>query len=87
MKEAENEYVFYDNEIKAFTASTEYNGEAKIEYSLFVKVYETSKYFFLYQTNNHVFVVDKSTVEGGNINDIRTVLAGAINGKYIICKY
>ena len=36
MKEAENEYVFYDNEVKAFTASAEYNGEAKIEYSLFV---------------------------------------------------
>ena len=87
MKEAENEYVFYDNEVKAFTASTEYNGEAKMEYSLFVKVYETSKYYFIYKTNNQVFAVDKSTVEDGSVSQIRAVLTEAINGKYIICKY
>lgn len=87
MREAENEYVFYDNEVEVFTSSAEYNGSAKIEYSLFVKVYETSSYFFLYQTKNQVFVVDKSTIDDSNIKDIRTALAGAINGKYIICKY
>ena len=87
MKEAENEYIFYDNELKVFTASPEYNGEAKIEYSLFVKVYETAKYFFLYETNNQVFAVDKSTVEDGSASQIRAVLTEAINGKYIICKY
>ena len=87
MKEAENNYVFHNNEIKVFTASAEYNGEAKIEYSLFVKVYETSRYFFLYQTNNQVFVVNKSTVENGSVHDIRAVLSGAIKGKYVICKY
>ena len=87
MKEVENNYVFHNNEIKVFTASAEYNGEAKIEYSLFVKVYETSRYFFLYQTNNQVIVVDKLTVENGSIHDIGTVLSGAIKGKYVICKY
>ena len=78
MREAENEYVFYDNEVEVFTSSAEYNGSAKIEYSLFVKVYETK---------NQVFVVDKSTIDDSNIKDIRTALAGAINGKYITCKY
>ncbi len=87
MKEAENKYIFCDNVIKAFTKSAEYNGEAEIEYSLFVKVYETSKYFFLYQTNNQVFIVDKFTIEGGNAEDIRNKLSYFVKDKYIICKY
>ena len=87
MKDAENEYVFCDNVLKTFTKSKEYNGEAEIEYSLFVKVYETSGYLFLYQTNNQVFVVDKSTVEGGTIEEIRNKLSFYVKDKYIICKY
>ena len=74
MKDAENEYIFCDNVLKTFTKSQEYNGEAEIEYSLFVKVYETTKYLFLYQTNNQVFIVDKNTVEGGTIEEIRNEL-------------
>ncbi len=87
MKDAENEYIFCDNVLITFTKSQEYNGEAEIEYSLFVKAYETSKYFFMYQTNNQVFIVDKSTVEGGTVEDIRSKLTTHIKDKYIICKY
>ena len=87
MKNAENEYAFCDDVLKAITKSEEYNGEAKIEYSLFVKIYETSKYFFLYQTNNQVFIVDKNTIEGGTIEEIRNKLSLYVKDKYIICKY
>ena len=87
MKDAENEYIFCDNAIKAFTKSQEYNGEAEIEYSLFVKVYETSKYLFLYQTNNQVFIVDKSTIEDGKVEEIRNKLSAFVKDKYILCKY
>ena len=87
MKDAENEYLFCDNVLKAFTKSREYNGEAEIEYTLFVKVYETTKYLFLYQTNNQVFIVDKNTVEGGTTKDIRNKLSFYVKDKYIICKY
>ena len=87
MKDAENEYVFCDNVLKTFTKSQEYNGEAEIEYSLFVKVYETSKYFFMYQTNNQVFIVDKSTIEGGTVEEIRNKLSAFVKDKYILCKY
>ncbi len=87
MKDAENEYIFCDNVLKVFTKSQEYNGEAEIEYSLFVKVYETTQYLFLYQTNNQVFIVDKSTVEGGTAEDIRNKLSTYVKNKYIICKY
>ncbi len=87
MKDAENVYIFYDNVLKAFTKSQEYNGEAEIEYSLFVKVYETSRHLFLYQTNNQVFIVDKNTIEGGTVGDIRNKLSAFVKDKYIFCKY
>ena len=87
MKETENEYIFCDNVLKTFTKSNEYNGEAEIEYSLFVKVYETSQYLFLYQTNNQVFIVDKSTIENGTVEEIRSKLSAFVKDQYIICKY
>ena len=87
MKDAENEHIFCDNSLKTFTKSETYNGEAEIEYSMFVKVYETSDYFFLYQNNNQVFLVDKSTIEGGRIDDIRNKLSSFVKDKYIVCKY
>ena len=87
MKDAENEYIFCDNVLKTFTKSREYNGEAEIEYSLFVKVYETSRHLFLYQTNNQVFIVDKNTIESGMLEEIRNKLSSFVKDKYIICKY
>lgn len=87
MKDAENEYIFCDNVLKIFTKSREYNGEAEIEYSLFVKVYETSKHLFLYQTNNQVFIVDKDTIESGMFEEIRNKLSAFLKDKYILCKY
>ena len=87
MKDIENEYIFCDDELKAFTKSEEYNGEVAIEYSLFVKAYETSRYLFLYQTNNQVFIVDKNTIEGGSVEEVRNRLCAFVKDKYILCKY
>lgn len=87
MQNIENQYVFYDNVLKIFTKGQEYNGEAEINYSLFVRAYETNDYLFLYQTNNQVFIVNKRTVEGGTAGDIRSRLTSYLKDKYIICKY
>ena len=87
MRDAENDYLFCDNVLKIITRSEEYNGEAEIEYSLFVKIYETSRYFFLYQTGNQVLLIDKSTISGGSADDIRSKLSSFVPDKYIICKY
>ena len=87
MKDIQNEYIFCNDELKAFTKSVEYNGEVAIEYSFFVKVYETTRYLFLYQTNNQVFIVDKNTIEGGTAQDIRSKLTTYVKDKYIICKF
>lgn len=87
MQEAVHEYIFCDTVLKISTKSKEYNGEAEIEYSLFVKVYETTKYLFLFQTNNHVFIIDNDTIEGGTVEDIRNKLTTYVKDKYILCKY
>lgn len=87
MKDIQNEYIFCNDELKAFTKSVEYNGEVAIEYSFFVKVYETSRHLFLYQTNNQVFIVDKNTIEGGTVEEIRNKLSAFATNKYIVCKY
>lgn len=86
MRDAENEYIFLDHTLKARTEGKVYNGESEMEYSLFVKAFETSKYFFLYQTGNQVVVIDKSTVEGGSPADISSRISPFIK-KYVICKY
>ncbi len=87
LKNVENEYIFSNSSLKVFSKSNEYNGEAEIEYSFFVKVHETSRYLFLFQTNNQVFIIDKKTIEGGTIEEIRSALSASIKGKYIVYKY
>lgn len=87
LKDAENEYIFGDNTVKVSSRSPEYNGEGEIEYSLFVRALETSRYFFLYQTRNQVLIVDKTTVVDGTVEEIRRKLIDALKDKYIICKY
>lgn len=87
MKDAENDFVFYENTLKMATKNEVYSGESEIEYHLFVKVYETSRYFFLFQPNNTAIIVDKSTIEGGTAEDIRAKLTSVLNEKYVVCKY
>ena len=87
LKEAENEYTFTDDCVQVVTKSSHFSGEAKIEYSLFVKVYETSKYLFLYQTNNQVYIVNKAFIEGGSCEEIADRLKLVLGKKYIACKY
>ncbi len=87
LKDVENEYIFYDNILKISSQNQGYNAEEEIEYSLLVKVYETTQHLFLYRTNDQVFIIDKSTIEGGTVEEIRNKLSAFVKNKYIICKY
>lgn len=87
LKDTENEYIFGENAVKVTSKGEVYNGEAEIKYSLFVKIYETSKYLFMFQTKDQAFAVDKSTIEGGSVEEIRNKLSSYADGKYYICKY
>ncbi len=87
MKGAQNEYTFTEDKIFITTQSSDYNAQAEVEYTLLAKVYETSEYMFLYQTKNQVFPVDKSTVTGGTVEEIRGKIFSYLEKKYVICKY
>lgn len=83
----ENEYTFFDDHISVSSKGEEYNGTAELKYSLIPKVVESSRYFFIYQSKNAVFIVDKATITGGSVEDIRDKLIGFVGKKYMICNY
>lgn len=85
LKNVCNEYIFTDERLIVTSNNSEYNCKAEIAYSIFVKAYETSRYLFLFQTKHQAFVIDKSTLTGGTIEEIKNKLC--LNQKYIICKY
>ena len=87
MQEAENEYVFGDYSIKASTEGEAYTGTSEMAYTMFIKVYETEKYFFLGLGNHQFYIVEKSTIENGNEDEIRALLMTNPNVKYIRCNY
>ena len=87
MKNTEVEYCFGDDAVVTASKNAEYSGESTLAYTLFVKAFETSAYWFLYQTNNQVFVVDKSTVTGGTVEELRAKLSSYLDKKYILCNY
>lgn len=87
MRETNNEYTFCDDVIRIVTTNNDYNGAAEINYSLLVKVCETSKYFFLYQTKNQVLIVDKSTIENGTADDLKNKLISYVRDKYTVFNF
>lgn len=86
MKDAENEYLFCSDVVKISTEYEKFNGQSEIEYSLFSKAFETSRYLFLFCSNNMVYLVDKLTISSGEFEDIRQKLMHFIKD-YNICNY
>ena len=83
----ENEYVFYENEVKITSLTKTMNSESRIEYAHFVRAAETSKYFFLFISGSQAFIVDKQTVGTNEASLIRNKLAESLGKKYVICRY
>lgn len=87
---AENKYVFTDENIQFLQDATGVNSSASIEYSAVYRVYETNGFFyiFLYTNKWAAYIVDKSTVTGGTAMDLRMLLIQKIGAdKYKIkCK-
>ena len=87
MKNTVNTYHFHENRIKVFSAGAQYSGEAELQYSMIPKVMETQKYLFIFQSKNQAYVVDKTTIVNGSMEDIRTKLHQSSKAKYILCRY
>lgn len=87
MKEAENDYSFGYNAVKIQTKGKNLTAEAEIEYTMLTKVYETSRYFFLFLPGNRVYFVDKATMKGNDAFAIRNKLQSVLKKKYLLCNY
>lgn len=82
-----NNYIFSDDSLTVMSQSDEFNGESSFKYSMFTRVWETSRYLFMFQNNSQAFLIDKTTVTDGSFDDIKTKLSEFPNIKYIVCKY
>lgn len=87
MKDILNEFVFYDDRMLNYSASDGYRDEVEISYGMLFAVNESSEYLFLLPTKNSMFVVDKSTISGGTMEELRDKLKSVLGDKYIICEY
>ena len=85
-KDAENRYIFCDDVLQITSIAGDYTGNCEVKYSMFPKVYETSAYFFIFQTQRNVYLVDKTTIENGTAEDIRKKLYGSVK-KYVMRSY
>ncbi len=87
MKDISNDYIFREDDFSASTVSAEYKGDTVIKYSLLEKAMETKDYFLLFENKRQAFLVDKTTIENGSVEDLREKLVSVLGKKYIICKY
>ena len=87
MQNTVHEFTFGEDSVNIRSSGEAFSGESVVAYALLVKGYETARYFFLFQTKNQAYIVDKATVTGGTPEEIREKLQGVLGKKYKICKY
>ena len=64
-----SDYVFEKDSFR-------FNEEAEpVPYSKIIRLVEDREYLYLYVSKQSAYMVDKSTVSGGNVNDLKTFLA------------
>lgn len=87
LKNVKNNYIFTDDEMSVTTNSDDFQGSSVLKYSVLCRAKETNKYLYIYQTKAQAFIVDKSTIAGGTIEELRARLTSVLGKKYIICNY
>lgn len=87
LQDTVNSYTFGEDAVCVETTGKVYSGASRMEYSMLVKAYESSRYFFLFQNHLQVLVVDKTTITGGTAEDIRMWLLAVLGTKYNLCRY
>lgn len=87
MKDIVNEYVFTEESMLVSSNGQNYSSQGEIKYSVLVKMYETSRYLFIFQNKAQAFIVDKNTIRDGSIEEVRDKIKNQMSGKYILCKY
>lgn len=87
MKDITNEYVFGESSFTAKASNEHYESKAVVQYSLIYKVGETSTHFFIFQSKNQAYIVEKSTFTNGSVEELKNKLMPLLGKKYILCRY
>lgn len=86
MKNVKNEYTFLEDSFCAVSNNEGMCGESETKYSMIEKVIEKPDYIYIFQTKRQAIIVDKSTITGGTVEDIRNKLMPILQKKYY-CKF
>jgi hypothetical protein len=64
----------------------QYQGNAKMKYSLLHKVYETNDHIFLFINAVQAYLVDKSQITNGTAEELGVLISKHLTPKkYIVC--
>lgn len=82
-----NNYTFTDDEIRMTSISMDFNATGSLKYYSIYQAVETHDYLFIYPQKGTAYIIDKSTISNGTIEDIKKAVSAAVPGKYIIYNY
>ena len=82
-KNSKNEFVFKEETLVASGKTDDMSGSTEINYKKLDCIYETNEYLYVYINKNQAFIVEKASVSGGSLEELRTHLIDKMkNGKY-----
>lgn len=82
-KNNKNEYVFKDETFIAACKAKDISGSTEISYKKLNSIYETEDFLYIYISMNQAFIVEKASVSGGSLEELRTHLINNMKtGKY-----
>ena len=87
IKNSENRFVFTENDVTETSGNGLHTGTSAVKYDAMWRVYETKGYIYLYINSNQSYIVDKSTVTGGTVEDLRMLLISKIGAKKYKVKF
>ncbi len=77
MKDCTTYYLFTDAFVQLYTKTPNYEGRAKMQYGIFLRVRETKEHLFLYRNTGDYLGVDKSSLLPGDLTLLRNCLCAA----------
>ena len=86
-KDSVKTYIFTDDSVQISNESHNDNTTKTLAYSDLTRCYESSKFLILFQGRYRVVLVDKSTLEGGTVEELRSKLTEFLGKKYLFCRY
>ena len=80
-KDSKNEFVFTSENIKLTQTHELHNSENELSYNAIWRIYESKKFIYMHIGRRQTYIVDKSTVTGGTVEDLRMLLISKIGAK------